>query len=58
MGHEVMSEDPDELIRIAVRLWGRIKESKEKTKMLEAELAKVEDKIAKKMPPRREAVGA
>lgn len=49
MGHEVMSDDPDELIRIAVRLWGRIRESKEKTTMLESELAKVEEKIAAKM---------
>lgn len=55
MGHEVMSDDPDELIRIAVRLWGRIREAKEKVAMLETELAKVEDKIASKMSQNRSA---
>jgi hypothetical protein len=58
MGLEVTSEDPDELIRIAVRLWGRIKESKDKTRTLEMELAKIEDKIALKMPGNREAASA
>ena len=58
MGHEVVTEDPDELIRIAVRLWGRIKESKDKTRTLEMELATVEEKIAKKMPRDRKAKGA
>lgn len=58
MGHEILSDDPDELIRIAVRLWARIKEQKERLKNLELELHRVEDKIAEKMPRERRAVRA
>lgn len=53
MGHERMSEDVDELIRIATMLRGRIEEKKVDVIMLEAELRKVEDKIALKLAAQR-----
>lgn len=49
MGHERMSEDVDELIRIATMLRGRIEQKKVDVIMLEDELRKVEDKIALKI---------
>lgn len=50
MGHELMSEDRDDLIRIAVRLWSRIREIGERKVMLEDELRRVEEKIHQKTP--------
>jgi len=43
-----MSDDRDELVKIAIRLWERVEESKAKTANLERELRLVEEKIATK----------
>lgn len=48
MGYDT-TDDLDDLIRIATRLRGRIRESKERTQSLEAELGRMESVIAEKV---------
>lgn len=45
MSHENISNDPDELRRIAKALRKRFEEAKDKTEALERELAAVEEKL-------------
>lgn len=50
MGHENMTDDPEELERIAFALRIRVADAKYRVVMLEAELILVEKKIKKLTP--------